>query len=47
MPHVPEDLQYEKAALKLCYVVFTKDLSSSVSWNGELLLILETKTSIS
>jgi len=44
MPHVP-DLQYEKVLkLYVVYVVFTKDLSSSVSWNGELLLILEMKT---
>ena len=41
-PHVPGNLQYERVVFKVYnYVVFTKDLSSSVSLKAGILLVLE------
>lgn len=42
MPNIPENLQYERAVLKVYkYVVSTKDISWSVSLDGGFLLISE------
>ena len=48
MPNIPENFQHERAVLKVYnYVVLTKDLSSSVTLNAGILLILEMNTNMS